>query len=161
MSIISIFVHILSKMSNFVHNVQFCPQIVKNVQFCPYWSSLSIISIFVHILSNFVQFCSYCPILSKCLKSLKTKIKFSNFSQVGPTLHLHWCQKAPRFLGHGQRGWRSKQGQQIDLQIRRRRIRYTKSLRRLLLPFYLFSVVVWTMAFWKPTLEHIPNAGYN
>ena len=73
----------------------------------------------------------YFPRFSFCL--------IFNFREVGTTYHLHWCQKAPRLLGHGQRSWRSKQGQQIDLQIRRRRLCYTKSLRKQLLLHSIYS----------------------
>ena len=133
------------------------------VQLCP-----DFLVRFFHFLSDFVQIAHKFSFLS-ILSNLSTNIfpRFTiclifNFREVGTTYHLHWCQKAPRFLGHGQRSWRSKQGQQIDLQIRRRRLCYTKSLRKQLLLHSIYSQ--WhssLMAFWKPTLEHIPNAGYD
>ena len=132
--------------SNFIHLIPFCPDCPDFlVRFCPYYSILS--GSFHDSIFHFVRF-TICLIF--------------NFREVGTTYHLHWCQKAPRLLGHGQRGWRSKQGQQIDLQIRRRRLCYTKSLRKQLLLHSIYSQ--WhssLMAFWKSTLEHIPNAGYD
>ena len=135
---------------------------VRFCSICPILSWLSKNrdrSNFIHL----IPFCPDCPILSILFNFVRFTIcLIFNFREVGTTYHLHWCQKAPRLLGHGQRSWRSKQGQQIDLQIRRRRLCYTKSLRKQLLLHSIYSQ--WhssLMAFWKPTLEHIPNAGYD